>query len=75
MEQEFIQNIASQFDDIDTQAFNFTTNFKDNEEYSSLTAMSIIAMIDEVYNVKITGDEIRVSETIEDLYNKVNSKK
>jgi acyl carrier protein len=71
---EFVQNFAEQFDDIDTSDFSAETEFKDNDEWSSLTALSIIAMVDEVYNVKITGDDIRSSETIEDIYEKVKAK-
>jgi acyl carrier protein len=50
------------------------TKFRDIEEWSSLMALSIIAMVDEKYNVKIKGDDIRNSQTFEDLYNIVKSR-
>ena len=50
---EFIQNFADQFDDTDTSVFTQETKFKELEEWSSLTALSVIAMIDEEYDVKI----------------------
>lgn len=73
--QEFVQNFAEQFDEIETSEFTAETNFRDNEEWSSLTSLSIIAMVDEVYGVKLTGDDIRSSKTIEDLFFKVKDKK
>jgi acyl carrier protein len=71
---EFIENFANQFDDTDASVFTANTKFKEIEEWSSLTALSIIAMIDEEYDVTIKGDDIRNSVTIQDLFNLVQSK-
>lgn len=71
---EFVSNFAAQFDDTDASEFSIETRFRDIEEWSSLTALSIIAMVDEEYNVQVKGDDIRNSQTIEDLYNIVKSK-
>ena len=65
---EFIQNFADQFDDTDASVFTSETKFKELEEWSSLTALSVIAMIDEEYDVKIKGDDVRNSQTVNDLY-------
>ena len=48
--------------------------FKDLDEWSSLIALSVIAMVDEEYNITIKGDDIRNSDTIEDLFNAVKAK-
>ena len=71
---EFIENFAAQFDETDASEFTAETEFKALDEWSSLTALSIIAMIDEEYDISIKGDDIRDSETIEDLFNKVKDK-
>lgn len=71
---DFIENFASQFDDTDASEFTSETVFKDLDEWSSLTALSIIAMVDEEYGVQIKGDEIRAAKTINDLYNIVVNK-
>lgn len=73
--QEFINNFAEQFDDIDVSTLDANTNFKDLEDWNSLVALSVIAMIDEEYDVAVKGDDIRSANTIEDLYNNVCSKK
>lgn len=71
---DFIQNFADQFDETDASVFTAETVFHDLDEYSSLIALSIIAMIDEEYDVTIKGDEMRAAVTIEDLFNTVKSK-
>ncbi|NWJ51775.1 MAG: acyl carrier protein [Bacteroidetes bacterium] len=71
---QFVKNFASQFDETDIDSFLPETIFRDITEWSSLTALSIIAMVDEEYHVKLTGDDIRSSKTIEDVYNCVKLK-
>ena len=71
---EFIANFADQFDETDASVFTAETKFKELEEWSSLIALSVIAMVDEEYDVTIKGDDIRNSNTIEDLFNAVKAK-
>lgn len=71
---DFIEKFAEQFDETDASEFKADTEFKALDEWSSLTALSIIAMIDDEYDITVKGDDIRYSETIEDLYNVVKSK-
>lgn len=70
----FVENFAAQFDETDESVFGAETIFKELEEWSSLTALSVIAMIDEEYDVRIKGEDIRSSQTIQDLYNVVRTK-
>ena len=71
---DFIQHFAEQFDDTDVNDIHATTEFKELDEWSSLLALSIIAMADEEYNVTLKGEDIRNSKTIEDLFNVVKSR-
>ena len=71
---EFIQNFADQFDETDASEFKAETVFHDLDEWSSLIALSVIAMIDEEYDITIKGDEMRAAVTIEDLFNIVKAK-
>mgnify|MGYP003173278965 CR=1 FL=1 len=68
--QNFIANFAEQFDDIDVAELHSDTIFHELDGWTSLAAM-----IDDEYNVSVSGKDIRESETIEDLYNVVKSKK
>ena len=71
---DFIAHFAEQFEDTEPSAFTPATVFHELDEYSSLIALSIIAMIDEEYDVQIKGNDMRAAVTIEDLYNIVKSK-
>lgn len=73
--QEFVTKLAEQFEETDTSAFAANTEFKQLAEWSSMMALSIIAMADEEYDVRIKGDDLRSSTTIADLYEIVKSRK
>ncbi len=69
--EQFIENFAAQFDDTDEALFTAETKFKELDEWSSLTALSIIAMVDDEYDVIIKGNDIINSDTIRDLFHAV----
>lgn len=71
---EFVEAFAAEFDETPEDQFKADTEFKTLEEWGSLVALSIIAMVDENLDKTITGADIRASKTIEDLYNLANSK-
>ena len=71
---DFIQHFAEQFDDTGLSEFNAETVFHELDEYSSLTALAIIGMVDEVYGVTIGAEEMSAAVTIEDLFNTVRAK-
>lgn len=72
---EFVQNFAEQFEDTDASVFTPETVFHDLDEWGSLIGLSIIAMIDDEYDVTIKGDELRAAKTIADVFELVKSKK
>lgn len=71
---EFIANFADQFDDTDASEITAATEFKSLDEWSSLIALSVIAMVDEEYDVALKGDDIRNANTVEDLFNLVKGR-
>lgn len=71
---DFIENFADQFDDTDPSEIKAETVFKELDEWSSLIALSVIAMVDEEYDITIKGDDIRNASTVEDLFNAVKAK-
>lgn len=71
---DFVANFAEQFEETELSVFNPATNFRDLEEWSSLIALSIIAMVDSEYGIKLTGEDIRKSNSIKDIFNIINSK-
>ena len=71
---EFIEHFAEQFDDTEQSEFKPETVFHELDEYSSLIALSIIAMVDEEYGVTLNANDRSSAVTIEDLFNTVKSK-
>ena len=72
--EEFVSLFAEQFDDTDRSEFSATTVFKELDEWSSLMALNVIAMVDEEFDIALKGDDIKNAETIEDLFNIVKAK-
>ena len=70
----FIENFAKQFDDTDPSEIKANTNFRDLEEWSSLVGLSVIAMIDEEYEVILNGEDMRKAHTVSELYEIVKHK-
>lgn len=56
---DFIQNFANQFDETDASEFQATTEFRQLDEWSSLSSLAIISMIDDEYDVVINGNDLR----------------
>jgi acyl carrier protein len=71
---KFLQDFVSIFDDEPTQIITMKVFFRDIEGWSSISALALMAMCDEVYDVKISSDDIRNSQTIEDIFNLLNSR-
>ncbi|MBQ9174352.1 MAG: acyl carrier protein [Bacteroidales bacterium] len=71
---EFVSLFADQFDETDPSIFTKETAFHDLDEWSSLIGLSLIAMVDEEFDVALKGDDVKNSVTVEDLYNTVIAK-
>ena len=72
---DFIQNFADQFDDLDASVLTPETKLRDLEEWSSLVALSVMSMLDDEYDVQIKADEMRNAQTIQDLIDYVEANK
>ena len=72
--EEFVELFAEQFDDTDASEITASTVFHDLDEWSSLIGLSVVAMVDEEFDVALKGDDVKDSVTVEDLYNRVIAK-
>jgi len=70
---EFIEKFVEQFDEEPTTEVTPGTRHHEMDGWSSLIALSVMAMIDEEYDVKITADEMRNSQTVQELFDIVKS--
>jgi acyl carrier protein len=69
MENTFLLLIRDLFEETPVESITMDSNFKEFEEWDSLVALSLIALFDSEFNVKISGDKIREISTIRELYN------
>lgn len=72
--EEFFELFCEELDDTDLSVVTTLTDFKNIDVWDSLTALSIISMIDEEFEILLTGNDMRNSTSIEDLYTLVESK-
>ena len=70
----FVEKFGELLDDTDVSTLTAETSFRDIEEWSSLTALTLIAMADDEYSVKLTGDDIRSATTLNDLMEIIGKK-
>ena len=71
---EFVAHFAEQFEDTDASVFTSETKFRELEEWSSILALNIIAMVDEEYDVVLKGNEMKAANTIQELFEIVKTK-
>lgn len=71
---EFIEKFAEIFDDTDASTLTPETKFRELDEWSSLSALGVIALADEEFDVELLGNELRKAQTIEDLFNTISAK-
>ncbi len=71
--EKFLEFFAEQFDELHT-TLTPETRFRELEEWSSLVALLIITMVDEEYGIVLPPEEMRKTQTIQELYNLVQSK-
>lgn len=72
--QEFIEKFVEACDDLEGVQVTPETKFRELDQWSSLCALSLIAMVDEEFDQELSAQELRSVETVEDLYNLVQSK-
>ena len=71
---EFVKAFAAELDDTPEENVTPETNYRELEEWSSLTALSIISMVDDNEDKTITGADLRSCKTIAELYNLIQTK-
>ena len=71
----FLNHFANILDDTNPTLITTETIFRELGEWDSLTALSLIAMVDEEYSLKLTGEDIKSSITLQDIFEKIKNKK
>ncbi len=71
---DFIEKFSSCLNHTPTSAISPDTEFKKLDEWSSIFALIVIAMVDSDYQRVLTAEDIRNSNTLADLFNVIQSK-
>jgi len=70
----FTRQVESIFEELEPGTLTPDTVFRDALEWSSINALTIMALVETDYNVSITGEELRQCQTVRDLYKIVSSR-
>jgi acyl carrier protein len=72
MKQKFIDQFRETLE-IEDRTISESDNFRDYDEWDSLTLLSVIAMIDEEFGVIIESNDFKKLVTVGDIYNYIIS--
>lgn len=73
MKQKFIDQLKETLE-IEERNISEADNFREYDEWDSLALLSVIAMIDEEYDVIIESNDFKKLLTVGDIYNYIISK-
>lgn len=73
-EKEFIEKLKEALE-IEDRELSLTDKFREYPEWDSLAFLSVIAMIDEEYDVIIEGKDFKKLETVGDIVNAINERR
>jgi acyl carrier protein len=71
---QFTNLLEAEFDDLEPGTLKPDTDFRNLDEWSSLQALIIIALIDSEYDVALNDEDLSNISTIAELYELVKSK-
>ncbi|MCD0486900.1 phosphopantetheine-binding protein [Pedobacter sp. MC2016-14] len=72
--EHFLENFSNTLSDTDKELIKPETVFRELGEWDSLTALLVVEMIDEKYDKTLTGEDLRGSVTILDIYKILKAK-
>ena len=72
--QVFIDKLRDLFEDTDPAEITENTHYQELDEWSSLLALSILALLKMDYGQTVTGAEIRECTSVSDLFRLVENK-
>ena len=72
---DFIEKFGNELSDSDKTTVTEKTVYKQLESWDSMSALLIMGMIDSDYGVQLDTEDLKNTETLQDLYNRVLQKK
>jgi acyl carrier protein len=71
--EEFVEKVQDELQDTPAEKITADTNYKELDEWGSLTSLSLISMIEEEYDKLITGADVRARNSVRELWEYVES--
>jgi acyl carrier protein len=72
---DFKAQFVDQLLDVDASTISETSVIRQISSWDSMTAMAVVAMVEDNYNVKITDADWKGITTVNDLYELVKSRR
>jgi acyl carrier protein len=72
---EFVSKVEGEIEDLEPGSLTADKDYREIEQWSSMYALILIAMIDTEYGVTLSGEDLKKAITVRDLYDIVKSKK
>jgi acyl carrier protein len=73
--QELIDHIEVEFDELEKGTLHAKSSIRDMDGWSSMHALILIALIDNHYDVLLTGEELKNALTVKDLFDIIAKRK
>lgn len=73
--EDFVRNFEGAIEGIEPNSLTAETEFTKLEQWDSLAALTVLAMIDTEYSLQVTGNELKSCHTIEALFKILSAKK
>jgi acyl carrier protein len=71
---EFIKKLEVEFEEINPGTLKESTDFRELDEWSSMHALIIIALIDVEYEVVVNGEDLSKIRTVKELFDLVKER-
>ena len=72
--EDFVRKFAACFHQTEPASIQVTTRFRELEEWGSMLALIVIAMIDSDFNKTITAEDLKSVNTVAELFEVVKNK-
>ncbi len=73
--EEFARHMREEFELEHPEQLQPDTDYRSLEVWSSMYALILIAFVDREFEVTITGDDLRASNTLRDVYTLIEARK
>lgn len=71
---DFTRLLENEFEDLEPGSLSASMNYRDIPEFSSMHALILIALVDSEFDVLLNGEDLKSVNTIEELFNLVQSR-